>query len=206
MSAGRRRGGAAWLTALLVASACAGDPAPTWRYFRLELPPATGSRDAALLPGTLVVERPRTEAALNERALVYRTEGNAVELHRYAYTRWTDPPPQAVQQALVERLRAQRVADAVVRAGAGASGDWLLRARLLRFERVAGDDPRVEVVLDLDWLRTADRALVHAGSYRVTRETTSQRVEDVVTAIGSALAEVIDRAIEDLARGRRSRP
>jgi hypothetical protein len=47
-------------------------------------------------------------------------------------------------------------------------------------------------------MRTADRGLIHAGRYRVTRRADSEGVEDAAVAFGLALGEVLDLAVADL--------
>ncbi|MGH0036789.1 MAG: ABC-type transport auxiliary lipoprotein family protein [Myxococcota bacterium] len=196
---------ARWIALLLLATlawatgGCLGGAAREVRTFRLTLPEPAESRAGVLLAGTLLVERPRTDALLNERALVFRASPDASELRQYAYTRWVDAPAVLVQQAMVERLDRERVADRVLRAGLGSPADWTLVSRIDRFERVGGEGPVVEVALELAWLRASSRDVLHAGHYRVSRRAGSAQVEDAVAALGVALGEALDLAVADLA-------
>jgi ABC-type uncharacterized transport system auxiliary subunit len=182
----------------LAAGGCLGGSSPVRRVFRLEVPAAPAVRDAALLPGTLLVELPRTDAVLAQRDLVFRPSPESSELRQYPYTRWSDAPAALVQQAMVERLSGEHVADRVLRADLGSPAEWLLVSRIDRFERVGGGDPRVQVVLELAWLRASSRDVVLSGRYGITRSTASDRVEDAATALGLALGEALDRAVVDL--------
>jgi ABC-type uncharacterized transport system auxiliary subunit len=192
-----RIGAALWLVAWAL-TGCFGGSSPARRHFRLEVPHAAAARDTALLPGTLLVERPRTDALLAERAFVWRPSPESVELRQYAYTSWIDAPASLVQEALVSRFAEVRVADRVVPASLGVPAQWLLLSRIERFERIGGGAPVVEVQLELSWMRTADRGLIHAGRYRVTRRADSEGVEDAAVAFGLALGEVLDLAVADL--------
>lgn len=197
------RSGGAILLALALAGpgGCLGGRAPERRHFRLVVPEPAAVAASVLLPGTLAVERPRTDALLAERSLVFRPSPASSELRQYPYTSWTDAPADLVQRAAIAHLAEARVADTVLRAGLATPADWLLVSRIDRFERVGGGAPVVEVGLELAWLRAAGRESVYAGRYRVTRRADSDRVEDIVGALGVALGELLDRAVADLEAG-----
>ncbi len=185
----------AWLAATL---GCAGSAAPPVRTFRLVVAPPDAATAAPLLPGTLVVDRPRTDSLLAERAVLLRPTADSPELRQYVYSRWSDAPAALVQQAMVEAFAAARVAEPVLAAGLGVRPEWTATSRLLRLERVGGEVPTVDVELEVAWLRTAGRRLVATRRHRSTLDAGSDRIEDAVSAMGRALAAVLDEAVREL--------
>jgi ABC-type uncharacterized transport system auxiliary subunit len=77
--------------------ACASAPAPVDRHFRLEAPEPASVLTAPSILGTLVIDRPRGDALLAQRPIVYRRHADASELAQYPYALWADAPTTLVQ-------------------------------------------------------------------------------------------------------------
>ena len=129
----RPRSRAQLATALLTAAfwaGCAWGPAPVDHFYALE-PGAPSARAAKPLSGTLQVDRLRSSAMVGERNVLYRKDGNASEINRYSYHRWSDPPTILLQTELVAHLKAAGAADTVMAATARVKADYVVSGRLI---------------------------------------------------------------------------
>ncbi len=199
---GRRRRGVAVsfaLAAALLPGGCRSGPAPADRHYRLEASAPAAPLATPVLSGTLVVERPRSDALTGERRILYRAAPDSAKVSRHAYSLWVDSPTSMIQSALVRHLREARLAERVVPPELDIEGEHELTSRLSRLERVLGDSPYVELELDLALRRVADGSLVHHGSYRAERPIDGAELEAGVRALGVSLGELLDRFVVDVA-------
>jgi len=196
-----RRAAAALLgTALLGVAGCLAGPAPADHFYRLEAAGAPAPLAEPALPGVLEVRPFRAEALTSERAILYRAEADAREVHRHAYHRWVETPPDMLQQLVADHLRRAGAAERVVTPALRVPADYELVGRIGRLEQVFGaGGPRVVLELDLAVTRiAADRELLLQEVYRAERATEGESAEAAARALGDALAEVLDRLVRDL--------
>lgn len=182
--------------ALLLAAgvlACAGAPAPTVHYYRLEAAEPAPLASPAI-DGVLLVERPRAEAFLSQRNLAYR---RAAELLRHAHHRWTDPPPRMLEQEIARSLRAAGVARSVVTSGLRAEPDAILHTRIRRLEQ---DEEREAAVVELEFAleRMPGGELLIQESWIAEQRPASDSVAAGVAAQNAALNEVLERLLDAL--------
>ena len=87
----RRLGLASLALLLLGTSGCISGPAPRDHVYRLE-PVAPAPLREPRLTGTLEVDRLRSDALTNERALLYRETSESTQINQYSYHQWADSP------------------------------------------------------------------------------------------------------------------
>ncbi len=175
---------------------CAAGPAPPDHFYRLTVGNPS-SRAARSLPGTLHVDRMRSDAIGGERHILYRNSDEPSEIRRHSYHRWSDPPPILIQTALISYLRSARAADTVMPATARFPADFVLSGRIHHFEQVTGPDPRVVVELDFSLVDSSGEILIHE-IYREEREVAGSEVYASVEALSAALHAIFDRFLADL--------
>jgi ABC-type uncharacterized transport system auxiliary subunit len=185
------------LAAAALALACAGGPAPRDHFYRLETP-APAPRAAAVIPGTVEVERFRADALTGGVRIVQRSAAERSELVPYAYHQWADPPTILLQTRLVDFLRAAQAAPLVVTPELRASADFSLLGRIGRLELVTGEgEPSALVELELTLARVRDRAIVLHRVYREQRPAAGPGVAGAVDAAGDAVGAIFERFLAD---------
>lgn len=146
--------------AYLLLCGCLGTPGQPDQFYRIELAPAHHANGSCSLPGTLQVNRLRTDGLTDGRHLLYRTAASTPELRRHPYQLWVDPPSEMLQYELARSLSGRAVAVQVVTADMRVPADYELEGRIVRMERVLGTEPRAELELDLVLIRSADRRVL----------------------------------------------
>ncbi len=185
------------IPALLALAACgAGAPPPDETYYRLGVAPPNRVLDHPALPGTLEIDRVETEGVLSERAIAFQSGGDALQRYHYAF--WTETPGLMLQDLLASRLREVHAATAVVTPDLRAVPDWILRAKLHRFE-FRPQDHAVSVALDVAVVGANNGVIRLQQSYDVQDAAGGDGPEAAAGAIGRAVSRILDRLVADLA-------
>jgi cholesterol transport system auxiliary component len=184
------------LALLLAVAACAGPPPPPESFHRIAVPAVAAPLARAPLPGALEVERFATDGVLAERALTYGVEGGA--LRHYAYDLWSEPPGLMLQGLLVRYLTAAGAAAVVVTPELRVLPDWTVRAKLTRFEQLAGG-AKVAVEMELAVVSARDGHLMLLKTYGAEPATASGSIGDAVRALEQGVATIFGRFLADLA-------
>ena len=185
------------LTVVATIGGCIGGPAPQDHFYRLELLAPATPLNPAPLNGTLQVMRPWADALTGERPLLYRQNSEASQLHRHAYHRWVDSPTLILQQEIARYLRASQIAEQVVTPELRVKADYLLSCRILKFERVLGDSPRVVMELELGLTHMKDRQALMLQTYREEQKANGDGVAASVGAYNLALSNILNRFLAD---------
>ena len=188
----------AFLLAILVTlGGCVGGQPPQDHFYRLELPVPDTTLNPPPLNGTLQVIRPWADALTGERLLLYRKNNEASQVRRHAYHRWVDSPTLILQQEIARYLRASRIAEQVVTPELRVKADYLLSCRILKFERVLGDSPRVVMELELGLTHMKDRQALMLQTYREEQKANGDGVTASVGAYNLALSNILNRFLAD---------
>jgi ABC-type uncharacterized transport system auxiliary subunit len=184
--------------ALLGACFGGGAPTPEDHFYRLPEPVATAPAANPVVK-TLAVAQLQTDSVHLDRAMLYVESTQALELRRYHYHLWVQPPTQLVQEQLMSYARAHKLAHTVVRERPGIAADAVIGGYLKRFERVIDSGAiQVDVELELRY-QTADAskpALV--GTYRRTVKAKDSSMYATVEAFGQALDDIFAAFFQQL--------
>lgn len=178
---------------LLFLSACVAPPAPRETFFRLDVVPAA-AYPRPPLPGVLEVDRVETEGVLSERAIAYQAGKGA--LRRYAYDFWSEAPGPMLGDVLARELRRARVAATVVTPDLRVPPDWLLRARLTRFEQLPAAG-KVVAALQVAVTGAGHGALLLQKAYAAEAATADDSPEAAAAAMGRAVSDIVARLVAD---------
>ncbi len=186
--------------AVLLSSCAGGGPVPEDRFYRVEVArPVTAG--APLLRGGLLVERLRADALRAGRAMLYRQADRPLELGRYHYLFWAQPPNQMVQQQLAAWLRGAGLADHVYTGEEALPHRYRLSGRLLAFEREIGTSGvTMHVALQLTLTRQGDREPLLEKDYRVDRPVAGRDAHATALAAQQALERLFHSLAGDIAR------
>jgi len=147
---------------------------PSWPQvdWQLALPAATAS---AMVDSMRVVVRPRPN-----------------ELQVYKGARWSDVPPNMVEEAILHTLERSGRIGAVARQGSGVGGDYRLVLDVRRFEsEYAGAAvPSAVVEVNAKLLHAPDQQIVAGHTFSHATPATGTEVEAVVQAFEQSLESV----------------
>jgi len=187
------------LAVLLGACAAPQAPLPDENYYRLA-PGTTAPRAAALTNGLLMVEEPRSDGLLAERALLFSDDPGHRRTNQYHYDYWSDPATRVVQSYLVKQLRGSGVADQVMRYDINVTGDAFIGSRLERFSQlIDGDHTRVVVALELRLSYPGEQQPRLLRDYSAEVNVASSTPEDAIPGYEQALDTIIRQFLNDAA-------
>lgn len=156
----------------------------------------------ALLTGGLAVAPVQTPALYQDRAIVYRTTGQPLQLRRHHYHYWSEHPPRLLQAYLVDYLRASGLADRVLEEDPSGAARYRLLARLERFDQIRGaQGAGVDVALafELHDRDTDERLALSRASRTLFADTGHTSMHTTVRLFHDALEQLSAEWLQRLA-------
>lgn len=193
------------LAVLLLAAALAGcgsaPPLPDDVYYRLQLA-APGQRlDAPRVAGPVRVSRFEGASVYTSRDLAYSDASPYLHLSHYHYHHWVDPPPQLLQQELVDYLRAANLASRVETESGRQTPAWRIDGTIRRFDRQkTATGWQVAVALEFRATPADRRAEPLLKTYDVVLAAEGDGIMDSVKAFSAATTTVFERFLADLGK------
>ena len=173
------------------------ESAPPDHFYRLELPAPDLKFESPVLAGTIQVTRPSSDALTGERYLLYRENGQSMQVRHHPYHQWMDSPTLIIQQETARYLRASRLSDHVVTPEHRAKVDYLLSCRIAKFERVLDGTPRVVMELEMGLTHMRNREPLLLQTYREEQPTRGHGVAASIEAYDLALEKILQRFVAD---------
>lgn len=179
----RRAGGAFLSCAAGILAVGCGASRPV-KYYVLD---PSGSRDpaAAVLstqfPITLLVARMGSSHLYRDDRLVYGS--GPVQLGTYEYERWSEPPVEMVQDALIAALRTTGQYRSVSAIASNVRGEYILRGRLNSLDEVDKPEIAARFSIDFELFDPRTGVTVWESSYSHDEPVTGKTVPDVVEAL-----------------------
>ena len=177
--------------------ACQSAPAPQETYYRLtaEIQPGVADPKAC---GTILVGRLGTHGFAGARAIVFRDRKDALQVQRYHYRLWTEPPALMIQDAVARALRATGLTRYVITPVERANADWIVSGSLIRLEQYPNaSPPEIEMQIELGIVSAKTRETLLLERYVENQPAKSNRIEDAVRAFDQALERVLIRFQKD---------
>jgi cholesterol transport system auxiliary component len=185
---------------LVVAAACGTQsPVPADKFYRLALSPAEPAAAGPLFAGVIEVQRLAGDGLMGGRSIVYSTDAQPNLLKEYHYHFWTEPPIVLLRDQLVTYLRQAGVGTQVVTPSVRAEPDYVLTGKVMRFEKVAGENPRGVVQVELGLRETGGKLLL-LDTYGAEVAAADDSVPAAVAALNAALGQVCAAFARDLAK------
>jgi ABC-type uncharacterized transport system auxiliary subunit len=199
-SATMRRAGIQFVLAVAL-TGCFGSapPLPDDINYRLQLAPATQRFEAPRIAGLVVVERPTAAAVYSSRDVVYSEAAPHVNLQHYHYHHWADPPPQLLQQGLVDHLRSANLAPNVSLEAGRLLPAYRVSGVVRRFERQRnGSGWQAAVSLELRADPAGGREPLLLRQYETVIAAEGDGMEATVQAFARATGTLFDKFVADL--------
>jgi len=166
-------------------------------YYSLGDFAASPAANGASYPIVLVVGRVTAPHLLNDDRIVYGT--GPVEMGAYEYHRWIDPPPEMLEEAIVEQLRSTGQYKSVLRFTSRARGDYLLRGELLSLNELdSGGRVVARCAFRVELFESKTGNFVWGHNY-VHEETVGRKtVDDVVGGLQRDVRTCLDELVAHL--------
>lgn len=194
------------LVMVLLAGGCAGPAAvPEDSYYRLARAEPASRLSRPLLTGGLVVAVVETPALYQDRAIVYRTTGQPLQLRRHHYHYWSERPPRLLQAYLVDYLTASGLADRVLEDDYAGEARYRLDTRLKRFDQIRGaQGAGVDVALEFELhdRDTGERLAVSKASRTLFADSGHTSMHTTVGLFHDALEQMSAEWLQRLADAR----
>jgi len=183
---------------LALAGCFAPPPLPDDVYYRLQLAPAAQRFEAPRVAGLVVVERPVAPSVYSTRDVVYSEAAPHVHLQAYHYHHWADPPPQLLQQGLVDHLRSANLAPNVTLEAGRLVPAYRISGVLRRFERQKnGSGWQAAVSLELRADPVGGNAPLLLRQYETVIAADGDGMEQTVQAFARATGSLFDKFLAD---------
>lgn len=125
------------LLSLLWISACSTQPpVPVNRYYHFPAPVVTTPTRSKPVYKNILLRRPVVRGIYNERAILNVLASRPLEINRYHYHLWSEPPAMLVHDSLALFLRASGIAAEVYKRASGTTPEVMISSRILRFEQI----------------------------------------------------------------------
>ncbi|HXW17440.1 MAG TPA: ABC-type transport auxiliary lipoprotein family protein, partial [Candidatus Acidoferrales bacterium] len=132
-------------------------------------------------PVTLILGQISAPNLFRDDRLVY--SNGSVELGAYDDHRWAEPPPEMVENMLLESLRASGQYRTVERISSSARGDFILRGRLLAFNELDTAQVGAQFSLQLELFDRKAGAVVWTQTYSHDEPATGKTISAIVEAL-----------------------
>ncbi|MCW9012748.1 MAG: ABC-type transport auxiliary lipoprotein family protein [Gammaproteobacteria bacterium] len=192
------------LLSSLLLSACSfsGGEIPADHYYRL---PVAGINTAIAGKlknniASLLVEPVQADGLYHERSILYVESATPLELGRYHYHYWVEPPAILIRKHIHSALEGLGINSANANTVSPSKMDVSLTSRILGFERlVNGSDSEVLVKLKLGVRYGSNPDKDWSRQYLARLAVPSQSMHDTVATFGRALDQVLAAFFSDLA-------
>lgn len=189
------------LAVLLVAalSGCASPPPP--KYYHVPTDPSVFSDGSVQsYRESLRVTRFRALVPLSQDSIVtYHDGSTAVDFSPNEY--WESSPPDIVKRKLAEAFQASGLFSRVDSRPTRPSADYVIRGRILRFNRLATREGQYgEVGLEVEFIDQRNGAILWSATIRAREKAAGDDGEAASHAVGEALEQCVGQILQQVRR------
>ena len=192
---------------LLVLGACSigGTAVPADHFYRLPNPDVKPLASPTF--DKIIIRPVQVEGLYHERAILYVEQDRPLELRRYRYHFWVQPPAAMLRQYMKNWLRQSALAAEVVTdirselMAAAANQQSLLEITpvISAFERhITGQGMDSRLALEFRLVYPQSSQAPRSLEYRVSVASAGPAMHDTAEAFGQALDQVMNRLVADL--------
>jgi len=168
-----------FLAALALLTAGCGTPKPI-RYYEISYP-ALGSAKPEPLNATLLVRAFATSHLYREDRIVYGSDSQ--QIGTYMNERWSEPPAEMLQNALVRSLRSSGLFRYVTPLRSDSTGDFVLTGHLYDFKEVSSNGIVARITFDAELRDLKAGKTLWTYTYNHDEPSTGKDVASLVAAI-----------------------
>jgi ABC-type uncharacterized transport system auxiliary subunit len=187
------------IAAVLLASGFLGGcgAAKPSKYYQLTIPASVAPVEKTdAVPITLLLGPIMTSHLYREDRIVYGNGGD--ELGLYEYQRWSEPPPEMIQDVLLRELRNSGRYQAVYFRRSGIQGDFAVRGRLYDFKEVDGSQLTARVSFEMEMRNLKTGVTVWTHYYSHDEPVASKNVNAIVSALDQGVQKGVSEMLASL--------
>ncbi len=175
---------------------CGSIQGPAITYYKLNIP-ATPTPAGPSVSVPLRIEPFGTTSLLRQDRIVYCP--SSVEIGFYDYHRWAEPPKDTITKAIADQLTARRLFQSVEISSGPERAGYVLRGSIDRLQEVDYKGAvRAQVTISAELEDPVRREKVWAGVASSESVVKKSDVQAVVTAMGQASQQSIERLVTDV--------
>ncbi len=182
---------------LLFAIGCSAKAPLQDQFYRLEPVVKIEPKNQVLTTGTILVTQLSARGFAGGTRIVFRDNRDQLQVQRYRYRLWAQPPVTMIQDAIVQALRAKHVAEYVITPAERANASWILSGTLFRIEYLR-EANQVNIELELGLINAQNRKTIFQRRYSQIQTVDGASMAHVVAAFNDALAQMIGVSVNDL--------
>jgi len=175
---------------------CSATPPPQDQFYRLEPEPVTVPAKQ-ISTGTILVTQLNARGFSGGARIVFRDNVDRLRVQRYRNRLWSDPPAAMIQDAIVQALRAEHIAEYVITPAERANANWIVSGTLFRIEHLR-DVNQVNIEFELGLINAQNRKTVFQHGYSQAESAEDTSMASVVAAFNLVLAQLIATAVKDI--------
>ncbi len=181
------------LVVLAILAAGCGSPKPI-RYYEISYPPV-GQAKMPSTDATLLVRSFTTSHLYREDRIVYGSDSE--QMGTYMNERWSEPPSEMLQYALVRELRSTGGFRIVTALRSDSTGDFLLTGHLYDFKEVSGNGLVARLSFDSELRDLKAGKTIWTYTYNHDEPVSGKDVAAVV----AAMDKNVQRAVQEVEVG-----
>lgn len=173
----------------------------TDRYYNLPETPPAFKLNRPVLKGVLGIDRLDANALRNDTHILLSYAKTPLEIIKHHYHYWSAPPTELVQQRIYNYLGQANFATKVVRYDAAREVDYVLRGRIVKFERLVYESgaakDEVLVSLELDISKNNGKIVIARKRYDIRLKHGRGDFQKTIIAFDEAVRKILDLFIKD---------
>jgi ABC-type uncharacterized transport system auxiliary subunit len=175
---------------------CGSVQGPAVRYYKLDIPRVPTPAGPSV-PVPLRIEPFRTTSLLRQDRIVYCP--SPVEVGFYEYHRWAEPPNDTITKALADQLTGRRLFQSIEISDGEEKAEYVLRGSIDRLQEVDYHGAvRAQVSISAELEDPVRREKIWASVASSEFVVKKSDVQAVVTAMGQASQQSIERLVTDV--------
>ncbi len=187
-----------FMSQLLIACSLGGGEVPADHYYRLPEIPVVENQSK--LFSSILVNPVQVDGLYHERAILYIEKSTPLEVKRYHYHYWVEPPAKLIQKYLVLYLDRNAIAQQIITNELPDRADIEITPQVLNFERIIdGSDVRLLVAIKIDAHFLKNKKML-SKKYQSNIKLDDNSMHATVNGFGLALAEVFSLFVSDLSK------
>ena len=185
-----------FISQLLTACSLAGGEVPVDHYYRLPEIPAIEKQSISFY--SILINRVKVDGLYHERSMLYIEKNTPLEVKRYHYHYWVEPPAKLIQKYMASYLIHTSIAEQITTNALIGRADVEITPQVLNFERIIdGGDVRILVTLKID-ARFLNNSKMFSKKYKADIKLADNSMHATANGFGQALEGILVSIVQDL--------
>ena len=185
-----------FVSQLLTACSLGGGEIPADHYYRLPEIPAVEKQSN--LFNSILIKHVQVDGLYHERTILYIEKNTPLEVKRYHYHYWVEPPAKLIQKYMASYLTHASIAEQITTDALFDRADVEITPQVLNFERIIdGGDIRILVTMQID-VRFSKNKKMLSKKYQSDIKLADNSMHATAKGFGQALEGILASVVQDL--------